>query len=70
VQNLSVAQEWHDTIDPKQILGLVLPAYCLNQNMSPPSGQLLRLTPLAFAGNSGDQNAVWRDIAERRGRRL
>jgi hypothetical protein len=72
VQNLSVAQEWHDTIDADQILGVVLPAYCLNQNMSPPSGQLLQLTPLAFAGNSGDQHAVWRDIAERRhwGRRL
>lgn len=66
VQNLSVAQEWHDTIEADQIHGVVLPAYCLNQNLSPPSCQPLQLTPLAFAGNSGDQQAVWRDIAGRR----
>ncbi len=68
-QNLSVVQEWHDTIDVDQVLGVVLPAYCLNQNMSPPSGQPLRLTPLVFGGSSSDQQAVWRDIAERRQRR-
>jgi len=67
-QNLSVAHEWHDTIDVDQVLGEVLPAHCLNQNMSPPSGQPVRLTPLTFAGSSSDQQAVWRDIAERRQR--
>lgn len=65
-QNLAIASEWHETIDAGQIVGVVLPAWCLNKNLSPPSGQPLRLTPLSFIGNSQSQQAVWSDIARRR----
>jgi hypothetical protein len=66
-QNLAVANEWHQTIDAGQIVATVLPAWCLNQDLPAPSGQPLRLTPLAFVGPSTDQSAVWEDIGRRRG---
>lgn len=65
-QNLAVATEWHDTIDAGQIVSMVLPAWCLNRDLAPPSGQPLRLTPLTFVGQSTDQRAVWDDIDRRR----
>lgn len=68
-QNLAIATPWHDTIDAGQIVTTVLPAWCMNQNLSPPSGELVRLTPLAFTGASTDQGAVWADIGRRRGNR-
>lgn len=67
-QNLAVAQPWQTTIDAGQILGLVMPAWCINQHLSAPSGQQLRATPLTFVGNQANQRAVWEDIAQRRGR--
>jgi hypothetical protein len=65
-QNLAVAGEWHYTIDAGEIVGAVLPAYCLNRHLPPPSGEALRVTPLAFAGDLANQNAVWTDTERRR----
>jgi hypothetical protein len=65
-QNLAVANEWHDMIDAGQIVATVLPAWCINHDLPAPSGQPLRLTPLAFAGPADNQGAVWDDIDRRR----
>lgn len=65
-QNLVVAAPWHDTIDAGQIVTTVLPAWCMNQDRSSPSGEALRLTPLTFTGEMADQHALWADIARRR----
>lgn len=65
-QNLAVAEEWHHTIDAGEIVGAVLPAYCLNRHLPPPSGQAVRVTPLVFAGDLRNQDSVWDEIERRR----
>jgi hypothetical protein len=65
-QNLAVVAPWQATINAGQIIGVVLPAWCINQNLSPPSGQPLRATPLSFVGDKSSQDNIWRDIERRR----
>jgi hypothetical protein len=64
-QNLAVVEPWETTIDAGQILGLLMPAWCINHHLHAPSGQPLRATPLSFVGDRSSQQAVWADIARR-----
>jgi hypothetical protein len=64
-QNLAVAHEWNHTIPAGDIIGALLPAYCLNRNLPGPSGQPIRVTPLTFTGNLRSQRDLWNDVEER-----
>jgi hypothetical protein len=60
-QNLAVATGATRTIAAGQIVPVILPAWCINRNLSPPSGQQMRLTRLRLQA-TGTQEAVWQQI--------
>lgn len=65
-QNLAAATSWHGTVKAGEILGVVMPGWCLNRHLPAPHPAPLRPTPLRFAGAQAGQGQVWDDIARRR----
>lgn len=64
VQTLAISSATSIVIGEGMSVTRVVPAWCLNSDLSPPSGQGLRLTPLRARYPSGtDQGDVWRDRA-------
>ena len=64
VQTLAVATRQAHVVNPGRPLTTVVPAWCLNQELNPPSGQRLRVTPLrARYADGQSQSQVWADRA-------
>jgi hypothetical protein len=62
VQTLAAAVHTSAVIDAGQSTALAIPAWCLNQRLSPPRGQPLRMTPLrARYQPHTSQDDVWSD---------
>ncbi len=64
MQNLAVAQPASPMVAAGATVPLILPAWCLNQTLSPPAGPLSP-TPLVAAGAAGSQGEVWDGLAQR-----
>lgn len=61
-QTLAAAAGASFVVAPGSPATVVVPAWCLNQSLSSPSGQLLRPTPLRVRYSAGtSQSAVWQD---------
>ena len=64
VQTLAAASAVGATVDAGAFVPLALPAWCLNKNLAPPSGQPVLPTVLRYKGQ-GTQEQVWKDLADR-----
>jgi hypothetical protein len=60
VQTLAVTAHTDTIVAADEVKPLILPAYCLNQELSPPHGQMMRPTPFVYRQASGTQDEVWR----------
>jgi hypothetical protein len=65
VQTLAAAIDVSTIVDVDEVKPLIIPAYCLNSELGPPSGQPIRPTPFIYRRASGTQHDVW----QARGRR-
>jgi len=65
VQTLAAAIDVSTIVDVDEVKPLIIPAYCLNSELGPPSGQPIRPTPFVYRRASGTQHDVW----QARGRR-
>jgi hypothetical protein len=55
------------TVSPGRTTSVGIRAWCLNQNLVTPTGELVRPTPLVLASQPSDQHALWRALDERLG---
>jgi hypothetical protein len=60
IQTLAVTAHTETIVAADEVKPLILPAYCLNQELSPPHGQMMRPTPFVYRQASGTQDEVWR----------
>lgn len=60
VQTLAVAKDIRTIVDSGEVKPLILPAYCLNSNLSAPHGSPMRPTPFVYRRADGSQQDVWR----------
>jgi hypothetical protein len=64
VQTLATTRPGSVVVTPGRLGRLLLPAWCLNQNLAAPTGELVRPTPLRTRYPSGtSQSDVWTDRA-------
>jgi hypothetical protein len=64
VQTLAVATSQSHVVNPGPPLTVVVPAWCLNEELAPPRGQPVLSTPLRARYTDGlSQNDVWADRA-------
>jgi hypothetical protein len=65
-QHLAVARGTSVTIGMDQVVPVALPAWCLNDDLPPPGGETLHLTPLrAPFAEGATQGAVWEALDDR-----
>lgn len=65
-QNLAIAEPWEAIVEAGEIVGALLPAWCLNRHLPAPRDAVMRATPFGFVGASASQDAVWDDLDRRR----
>lgn len=53
------------TVSPGRTTLVGIRAWCLNQNLSAPTGQFVRPTPLVLASQPADQSELWRSLTAR-----
>jgi hypothetical protein len=64
IQTLAAAAPARVVVDPGAFAPVVLPSWCLNRNLSGPSGDPVRPTILRYMGQ-GSQDQVWADLKSR-----
>jgi len=66
VQNLVVSESVTVTCPPGSSHSLVIPAYCLNKDLSAPAGLAGNITPLKVKFTFNSQDSVWMRVHEAR----
>lgn len=60
IQTLATARDQRTIVDVGEVRPLVLSAYCLNRELSPPHANPMRPTPFVYRRAAGTQGEVWR----------